>query len=305
MKVNILTYNIAMGLARNSANNKKLLPILDSLELLKIRIYELIKDREHEIWLFCLQEIHRDYGNRNIAHELRDYLELSTNRTWHCRTTTYLPYSSNPYRGAVAIITNKKQLNISDPKETHWLPPDIRFPISLKNLRGAVAYKMEINAQNKLWIINTHLASAKTDLNFSKRIESLKYIINRINHYVLSNESVILCGDFNIVDVDEKSYGKKPKMLDENLYNQTIGVLTAMGYYRGDGYMSNPDNSTHPAWANRKNPKGTWKVIDYIFFKGNTTSWRARAPQVITVSSLDNKYLSDHNLIYMKLEFTN
>lgn len=292
--LNIVCYNIGMGA---KPNVKLIADRRIAYEAFKHHIGGRIKT-EGGKWVLCLQEIYR-YGDdsKNQVLRLRDYLAEQTGEKWHSNTTTHEPYDH--VHSAVAIISNCKRQN--EIKNARWLltPAERTHPCLHNCGNGTFAYKIKINRDQNVWIVTTHFLRAGLDPNGTCRVRLSRLIYEKIQELIPQDDAVLMCGDFNVVDVSHGSYGIKPTYYDEVVYNNTAGLFLANQFSRGRDYTSGYERRTRSPWTTKLN--GNWYVIDYMLFRRGNSSLEMEAPSSITFQDENKKHVSDHNALFTRI----
>lgn len=179
-------------------------------------------------------------------------------------------FSKIKYNENNAIITNKKVIF----SKTIWLPfladnmKDLKTSIIKKSLTPRIATMLIINDKDlgKIRVINTHL-DYKIDNIKAKQLEKLKKIILKYE----KKYPVILMGDFNM----EQSDKEFKKFIDDLEKNRIKKVKIKENTY---GALSGKGNQ-----------------IDHIFIPAD---WK-----VLDCGVLDNRNISDHRPIFVKVEY--
>lgn len=284
MEIIVVSYNIGMGAKRT----ENLLSKKEAFELLKKEILKEYLQHPKANWFICLQELFRTYYSKNQVIQLIQFLNKATQESWHYRTTTHKPYNKN--KEAVAIITNCKQVNT---KSDAWWYPQKTGIIK----RGTIGYKAKLKNGSNIWVVNTHLLRAGRDKNGIQRIGLVEFILKKLDK---TKYPVIICGDFNVYDINENSYDQWRSLHSKSIYENTISKILNKGFTRGRNYSSSEDNRTHTSWSNKL-------TLDYIFFRKSLIEqdliWEAEAPEVLNFRE-SNLYMTDHKGLKMTIKMT-
>jgi len=218
--------------------------------------------KEEKIDILGTQELTRA-SEVELNKNLKDYKCYG-----NYRLGKYLFKNSNFNENNI-IITNKK---VTEHK-TIWLPwiaknfKDLKKSILKKSIMPRIATIITINDHEfgKIKMINTHLDHKIINIK-EKQLEKLKNIIEKIER----KYQIVLTGDFNLQEKDE-IFQKFIKDLEKlNLKKVIIEEKT---------------------WTGKD---GKQKQIDHIFIPN---SWK-----ILEKGILDNKEISDHNPIFVKVE---
>ena len=209
--------------------------------------------------------------------ELTKYSEIELNKNledYKCygsyRLGKYL-FKNSKFNENNIIITNKKVTE----NKTIWLPwiaknfSDLKKSIIKKSIMPRIATIITINDQElgKIKMINTHLDHKIINIK-EKQLEKIKNLIEKTE----KNYQIILTGDFNLQEKDEV-FQKFIKDLEQlNMKKVIIEENTWIG----------------------KN--GKERQIDHIFIPN---TWK-----ILEKGILNNKEISDHKPIYVKVEIS-
>jgi endonuclease/exonuclease/phosphatase family metal-dependent hydrolase len=287
MAFKIISFNIGMGADRNEDNKLYLLELNNTIPYILSFIKDELLESVNEKAVICLQEV--DFkmsrsGNKNFLKALKTTL----GPTWDY--FYFDPSNETDQRYGIGIMTNLPGTLPNDKtKEQKW-----KIYAGEGEQRGAIALKLSFE-NNPFWIVNTHLG-------FINQPSQVDKIIERV--YTFDHACpVIICGDFNISDLDYE-HGKTGK--NHAVYQQTIKKLERDGFFKSE-IQNNPPQTFH-SW----NSKVNGRVIDYIMTSYPyplSTIAQLKCYQSVhskkPAFTFDSKkyYASDHNAVIMKYSF--
>ncbi|WP_319589411.1 endonuclease/exonuclease/phosphatase family protein [uncultured Draconibacterium sp.] len=229
--------------------------------------------------IICLQEVNTNISGMNVLDSIKNKL----GGTWD-----YTFYS--PIGTTYGVAT---MYNLVPTKEQLWALP--REGNSEK--RGAIALKFNGDS-NYSWVVNTHLG-----LSDAEREAQVDTIVSKYQTFDTLNASVIIVGDFNIIDTERLGSSFTATVDQVTHYNNNIGDLINSGMNKLE-YMS---TESHPYSFHSWNGNSNSKILDYIFYRDPA----ANVPEVSNLTPgpfdaeigcticpdylPDNRYLSDHN----------